>query len=99
MVMNRRLALALAASLVSAALFACQPENGPGGGQIVPPTHTPKPNPAFPSSMAALGDSITAGVGSCFSLEACQRYSWATGDDAGVASHYRRIQESNFAIA
>ena len=49
----------------------------------------------YPSSMAALGDSITAGFGSCFTLVACQRRSWSTGGDASVESHYRRIREDN----
>lgn len=48
--------------------------------------------------MAALGDSITAGFGSCFALVACERRSWSTGGDASVDSHYRRIREVNAKI-
>jgi lysophospholipase L1-like esterase len=61
----------------------------------------PKPSGStkgFPSSMAALGDSITAGYASCLSLSACLRNSWATGDGILVDSHYRRILAGNPAI-
>src|SRR5262245_48134978 len=92
----RRLALALC---VLVALVACQPENGPIGRPSTAPSTKPRPRPGFPSSMAALGDSITAGVGSCFALLACQRDSWATGDGVQVDSHYRRILAANPAIA
>ena len=53
---------------------------------------------SWPSSMAALGDSITAGFGSCFTLVACERRSWSTGSDSAVDSHYRRIREANAKI-
>jgi len=49
----------------------------------------------FPSSMVALGDSITAAYGSCLAPTACPRNSWATGDGTQVNSHYRRILASN----
>jgi lysophospholipase L1-like esterase len=49
----------------------------------------------LPSSMAALGDSITAGFGTCLALVICQRRSWSTGGDATVDSHYRRILDGN----
>jgi lysophospholipase L1-like esterase len=48
--------------------------------------------------MVALGDSITAGYGSCFAPTACPRNSWSTGDGTQVDSHYRRILKSNPAI-
>jgi lysophospholipase L1-like esterase len=57
------------------------------------------PVAGFPSSMVALGDSITAGYGSCFAPTACPRNSWATGDGTQVDSHYRRILRSNPAIS
>jgi lysophospholipase L1-like esterase len=67
-----------------------------GTGNANPqPTGTSK---AYPSSMAALGDSITAGFGSCFALIACERHSWSTGSDSSVDSHYRRIRDRNAAI-
>ncbi|HKT03443.1 MAG TPA: GDSL-type esterase/lipase family protein [Rugosimonospora sp.] len=94
--MHRRLSLVLAACLV-VALSGCQPENGPGGPSPKP-SPTAKPRPGFPASMAALGDSITAGVGACFALLPCPRVSWATGDRGGVNSHYLRILAANPAI-
>jgi lysophospholipase L1-like esterase len=93
---NRRLALALLAPLVLA-LFGCQPEGGLGGPSGKP--SPPRPRPGYPSSMAALGDSITAGVGSCLALLACPQNSWATGEARAVNSHYRRILAANPAIA
>ena len=45
--------------------------------------------------MAALGDSITAGLGSCVSFVACSRNSWSTGTGSKVESHYQRILEKN----
>jgi lysophospholipase L1-like esterase len=102
--MRRRLVLALAGCLLLV-LAACQPENSRGGGPSRPPSGkssaakpSAKPQPGFPSSMAALGDSITAGVGSCFALIACWRDAWATGDGTRVNSHYRRILAANPAI-
>jgi lysophospholipase L1-like esterase len=55
------------------------------------PTGTPAKG--LPRSMGALGDSITAGYGTCFTLVACARNSWSTGSRAAVDSHYRRIRE------
>src|SRR6185369_7288256 len=66
-----------------------------GDGTQGPP---PVPVAGFPSSMVALGDSITAGYGSCFAPTACPRNSWSTGDGTQVDSHYRRILKSNPAI-
>jgi lysophospholipase L1-like esterase len=48
--------------------------------------------------MAAIGDSITAGFGTCLVLADCLRNSWATGDGAVVSSHYKRILSGNKAI-
>lgn len=48
--------------------------------------------------MAALGDSLTSGFGSCVTLAACTRNSWSTGSDPDVNSHYRRILAGNSAI-
>jgi lysophospholipase L1-like esterase len=53
------------------------------------------PTKGLPRSMGALGDSITVGYGSCFTLVACARNSWSTGSRAAVDSHYRRIREEN----
>ncbi|MEV6348539.1 GDSL-type esterase/lipase family protein [Actinoplanes sp. NPDC051851] len=45
----------------------------------------------YPAVMAALGDSITAGVGSCLAYLNCDKNSWAAGGSNLVDSHYRRI--------
>ena len=59
------------------------------------PTGEPGGTPGLPSAMAALGDSITAGFGSCAVFVACSRNSWSTGGSDGVDSHYRRLLEDN----
>ncbi|SDY36805.1 Lysophospholipase L1 [Micromonospora pattaloongensis] len=64
-----------------------------GGARPRPPRGSPRGD--LPSSMAALGDSITAGFGSCLALATCQRNSWSTGDGLRVDSHYRRIMAAN----
>ncbi len=77
--------------LLALVALACE---GAGAGSG-PPGPTATPQKGLPSSMAALGDSITAGYGSCFTLVACTRNSWSTGGGAAVDSHYRRIREGN----
>ena len=78
--------------LLAALALACE-----GTGNAVPePTGGAKKG--LPSSMAALGDSITAGYGTCFTLVACGRNSWSTGGSASVDSHYRRIRADNSKI-
>ena len=61
------------------------------------PSAGPKPpaRSGLPNSMAALGDSITAGFGSCLTLLACERNAWSTGGGKAVESHYRRILADN----
>jgi lysophospholipase L1-like esterase len=49
----------------------------------------------YPHSMAALGDSISAGFGSCGAFVVCGRNSWSTGTAEAVDSHYRRILAKN----
>jgi lysophospholipase L1-like esterase len=68
----------------------CEPRAGAG----------PRPSGAagLPASIAALGDSVTAGFGSCLFLDSCQRNSWSTGDGLRVRSHFRRIAELDKAI-
>lgn len=79
-------------ALLAALALACE-----GTGTAAPePTGAPKKG--LPASMAALGDSITAGYGTCFTLVACSRNSWSTGGSATVDSHYRRIRDDNPAI-
>ncbi|MEV4351226.1 SGNH/GDSL hydrolase family protein [Actinoplanes sp. NPDC049596] len=76
-------------------VFALACEEGTGAAD---PKPTGGASKSYPSSMAALGDSITAGFASCFALIACERRSWATGSDSAVDSHYRRIRDKNSAI-
>jgi len=90
--MSRRLLFGL--TVAALLVMGCQtPVSNPGPGE--PP---PGPVDGFPSSMVALGDSITAAYGSCLAPTACPRNSWATGDGTQVNSHYRRILASNPAM-
>ncbi|GAA3343552.1 SGNH/GDSL hydrolase family protein [Amorphoplanes nipponensis] len=89
--MLRRWHLAAFAVLAALAL-ACEGAGNAAGEPAGPPQK------GLPVSMAALGDSITAGYGTCFTLVACGRNSWSTGGGAAVDSHYRRIREGNAAI-
>ncbi|WP_422774328.1 GDSL-type esterase/lipase family protein [Plantactinospora sp. WMMC1484] len=91
--MSRRWTAAVTALLAAFAL-ACEGSDGGGGAQPDPPAAPP----GIPDSIAALGDSITAGFGSCLVLAACQRNSWSTGDSSRVESLYRRLREVNPAI-
>ena len=53
----------------------------------------------LPNSMAALGDSITRGFNSGpLAYQDNPTYSWSTGTNANVRSHYLRILEANPAI-
>jgi lysophospholipase L1-like esterase len=86
---RRRTAIAFAALAVVA--LACD-----GAGQADPgPTSKPATNANLPGSMAALGDSITAGVATCLTLVSCTRNSWSTGQNKRVDSHYHRILAGN----
>ncbi|HEY8534503.1 MAG TPA: GDSL-type esterase/lipase family protein [Micromonospora sp.] len=82
-------------ALVVTALVALACE---GTGRRSASSSTPPARADLPSSMAALGDSITAGYGSCLTLVACRRNSWSTGDGIRVRSHYHRIVELNPAM-
>ncbi|WP_433307189.1 SGNH/GDSL hydrolase family protein [Actinoplanes sp. CA-030573] len=86
--MIRRWHLVAFAVLATLAL-ACE---GGAGGATPSPSATAK---GYPASMAALGDSITAGFGSCGTYLACGRNSWSTGSADEVDSHYRRILARN----
>ncbi|MCP2352246.1 GDSL-type esterase/lipase family protein [Nonomuraea roseoviolacea] len=44
-----------------------------------------------PTSMVALGDSISSGFNACGWYVSCTSRSWSAGDNAEVASHYRRL--------
>ncbi len=82
----RRWHLAILAVLSLLAL-ACEGTDGAAPA----PTST-SPSPRRPPTMAALGDSITAGYGSCAVYVACSRNSWSAGGSDDVDSHYRRIK-------
>jgi len=82
----------VAIALAGVVTAGCEPRAG-----AQPPGPAP-PKGTLPSSMAALGDSITTGFGACLALSACQRNSWATGYGSRVNSHYRRIESDNSAI-
>jgi lysophospholipase L1-like esterase len=55
----------------------------------------PPPPPDVPSSMAALGDSLTRAYNACSSFSDCPDASWSTGSLASVNSHYSRILALN----
>src|SRR5215212_6233316 len=57
--------------------------------------------PPLPSSMAAIGDSITRAYDVCCSYGDHSGHSWSTGYTSydGIASHYERIKQLNPAIA
>ncbi|WP_239093488.1 GDSL-type esterase/lipase family protein [Paractinoplanes abujensis] len=82
-------------ALAGLAVFALACEAGAGGTGGGDPEPTGAPPKGYPSSMAALGDSITAGFGSCGAFLVCGRNSWATGTADAVDSHYRRILAKN----
>ena len=83
----------VALALLGVLMLAC--EQGAGGAGPAPTTGSTK---GYPSSMAALGDSITAGFGSCGTFVVCGRNSWSTGTASAVDSHYSRILAKNPAI-
>src|SRR5215204_1708528 len=57
--------------------------------------------PALPSSMAAIGDSITRAYDACCSYGDHPGQSWSTGGTSydGISSHYERIRSAHPAIA
>ncbi len=65
-----------------------------------PSAAAPPPAP-LPSSMAAIGDSITQAVDDCCSFGSHPQDSWSTGDSwpgSGVLSHYQRLAAMNPSI-
>jgi lysophospholipase L1-like esterase len=85
--------LVIAVLLLSLATASCKETAGAGR-----PGGTSSPRGDLPSSMAALGDSLTSAFGSCLTLAACARNSWSTGGGTQVNSHYLRIRAGNPAI-
>jgi GDSL-like Lipase/Acylhydrolase len=67
-------------------------------GLVAPPAWAAPP---LPSSMAAIGDSITRAYDVCCSYGDHPGQSWSTGYTSydGIASHYERIRQLNSAIA
>ena len=63
------------------------------GTGAVPVSATPEPR--APSSIAALGDSITQGFNACGWYLSCPSRSWSTGTHDAVNSHYARILAAN----
>lgn len=78
------------------ALVALACENGgatspaPSQGSGSPGTET--------GGIAALGDSISTGFGSCLVVAPCERNSWSTGNSLRVESHYRRLLDQDSTI-
>ncbi|MDT0530935.1 GDSL-type esterase/lipase family protein [Micromonospora sp. DSM 115977] len=83
----------VAACLLALVALACEGGGEPGSR---PPRETP--SPGSPGGIAALGDSISTGFGSCLVLVSCERNSWSTGDGLRVDSLYRRLLDRNPAI-
>ncbi|MGW1061652.1 GDSL-type esterase/lipase family protein [Micromonospora rubida] len=82
--------VAAVACLAALVALACE-----DGGSAQPRPTGGSPVPGTPAAMAALGDSITAGFGSCLMLSSCERNSWSTGDGLRVDSHYQRLLDRN----
>lgn len=82
----------LAIVLLSLLVGACRPPDAEARSR---PDPAPRPSGALPSSVAALGDSLSTGFGSCLVPASCRRNSWSTGDGTHVDSHYRRLVALN----
>ena len=65
----------------------------------VGPAPTAHGQTPVPSSMSAVGDSITRGFNACGFYIDCTTRSWSTGEYGPVNSHYLRILAKNPAIA
>ena len=89
--MSRRLTV-LAVVLLSLLAGGCKPQHSGTGTRGGPVS---RPSGSLPSSMAALGDSLSTGFGSCLVPASCVRNSWSTGDGTHVDSHYRRLLSLN----
>ncbi len=81
------------AALTAAALSVagCDAVGGSSPGPTGTGAHSPRPKPTpawdrSPSSVAAVGDSITRGFDACAVLSDCPEVSWATGSSAQVDS-------------
>ncbi|MEV0096953.1 SGNH/GDSL hydrolase family protein [Streptomyces sp. NPDC050738] len=94
---GRRAAVAWTAALLLplGALAGC--DSGPSDGAkhtSAAPRPKPKPTPVWdrsPTSVAAVGDSITRGFDACTVLSDCPEVSWSTGTDTDVRSLAERL--------
>src|SRR2546421_8397381 len=83
-----RIAATVAVLLTALAVAGCKGNGTDPGGA---PSPTRKPPPAnLPNSMVALGDSITAGVGSCLALSPRPRHPWGTRGRTPVHNPHKR---------
>ncbi|MFC4493124.1 SGNH/GDSL hydrolase family protein [Streptomyces ovatisporus] len=101
--------LALIGGLVVAVSFGSG--SGSDTGQRAPGSARPSPSPTppwdrSPSSIAAVGDSITQGFDACNLLADCAKASWVTGTDSAVESLAQRLIDDapsrrswNFAVS
>jgi lysophospholipase L1-like esterase len=83
--------VAAAVALAVAGGAGCDAVGGSAGpsGSPTRATPSPKPTPVWdrsPSSIAAVGDSITTGFDACAVLSDCREVSWATGSSPRVDS-------------
>jgi len=79
------LAVAALLALAGSSAYAAKPGGGGGGG-----------GSTYPSSMDALGDSITRAFNTCsFPFTDCTQNSWATGTSSSVNSFYSRLLKLN----
>ncbi|GIG64651.1 SGNH/GDSL hydrolase family protein [Phytomonospora endophytica] len=70
-------------------------ETPPPGSSSLPPVDAGDPNPDAPTSIAALGDSISRGVNACATIGECVEANWATGTDPAVGSHFQRLEAAH----
>lgn len=79
----------------SGALAGCTSSGGsPADDAAAKSASVPQPTPVWdttPSSVAAVGDSITRGFDTCLVLSDCPEASWATGSDSKVRSLALRL--------
>ncbi|WP_256104315.1 GDSL-type esterase/lipase family protein [Streptomyces sp. ODS05-4] len=84
-------ALTAAAALLAGSAGCSGPPERPRAER---PSPSPRPSPAWdtsPTSLAAVGDSITRSFNACGVLTDCPPTSWATGSDPRVDSLARRL--------
>ncbi|MFD9571441.1 SGNH/GDSL hydrolase family protein [Streptomyces sp. NPDC059982] len=80
----------VAVAVLAAAVTGCDSGEPASGGERGPRAAAPRWNTA-PTSVAAVGDSITRGFDACSVLADCPEVSWATGGDPAVRSLAARL--------